>query len=305
MPSTIDSTFTVEYKSDLLIAKQDMGGVLAPLCRPGTIDGKTARWNTFGTFVATTKARNAYLTPQDPDHDEVLAHISDRYVASVIDDLDLLKTNVDERAAHAGGHMYAIRRAQDDMITDTLWNSGAVDLGPGDGVSLSVDHMLALLQDMDEDEVPNDGQRFVCVSSPVFNQMIRFPEFSEAEYIGTDGIFGKQAVTAKQWMGATWLTYHGTPRSADGATRLARPLKKQPSYAADKAAWKSAKIHHCFAWHRNDLGWAEQAAPSTSVALENLMAGHSIVTKAAGGSAVLDLDGVRAFTVDLNGAAAN
>lgn len=314
MSSTIDESFTEEYRREAIEQHQKRGSILRGMTRRATLlEANTARWQKFGTFSAVSnKGRGQDLTPQDPLHSYVQTTIADHYVPSLVDDLDLLKQNIDEMTLHAAGHAYAMGRKEDEVVYDALIdvsgaNSVKEQLGPGNGGALfTVSNLLAIGTAFDLDQVPM-SDRYCAVSPETWNRMITFDEFANADYVGAGELpYEGPAVMAKMWNGIFWFSYAEVPRSNDGVTIIPRPYdKSSPSYAADLAAWKAAKVHHNVAWYTGDVGFDGQLEPRTTMGWENLKQAHSIVTAMALAAVTIQPEGVKLFTVDINGATAN
>jgi hypothetical protein len=307
---TIENSFVEEYRAEVIATKQNMGSKFRNMTRRGTIKGKAAYWQTFGTFVAGTKTRLGDVAMQNPDHGTIKVDISDHYVGSMVDDLDMLKQNVDEMKSHASGHAFAMGRKEDQLIikamTDAAVAGQAENWGPGVNVAFLVRHMNTLVEKFHENEVPDDGRRYCAVSAPVWSAMLGFDEFANADFIGsTDLPYSGKGMTAKYWNGIMWFIENGLYRSNDGTTLIAPPLKAQPTFIADRTAFRNAEVHHCLAWHADDMGFDGQLEPRTTVSWENIKQSHSIVSAMACGAKVLGNDGVFGFMVDVNGAAAN
>ncbi|WP_152828798.1 phage capsid protein [Fertoeibacter niger] len=96
----IDQAFVEEYNAQVHLDYRQMGSRLQNMTRKGTVQAKSVHWQRFGHLTTQTKARRAQHTFQTPDHNTVTASMTDHYVPTMVDDLDLLKLNIDEKNSH-------------------------------------------------------------------------------------------------------------------------------------------------------------------------------------------------------------
>ena len=57
---------------------------------------------------------------------------------------------------------------------------------------------------MDEDDVPDDGQRFAIIGWKQGSDFLSIDEFANADYIG-DGELLWKGTQAKRWLGTLWM----------------------------------------------------------------------------------------------------
>jgi hypothetical protein len=205
MAPSIDVAFVEEYNSDVHLSFQQLGSRLMGTTRKGAVRGSVVYFQIFGSLAAQSKSRNAQHTFIDPLHTRVSATMVDWYIPTLIDDLDLLKINTDEKMAHVRTHVGGLGKKADEIIIAALdAGANATDLGdPLEAMDLA--KMLSIVETFSTNEVPDDGQRFCAVHPKTFIQMLKVSEFANADFVGQDSLPFKGGMTAKLWMGVLWL----------------------------------------------------------------------------------------------------
>ncbi len=273
MASTITNAFIEQYNADAHNAYQRHGFKMQRMTRSGTVRAKTVYWQVIGTLTAQDKPRNAMHNFQDMPHSTVSAAMVDKYVPTIIDDLDLLKLNIDERRLHAENHMHALGRWSDEQIRDVMNAGAGSTIGPGNGVALTVDHMLEVPEFFNLAEVPDDGGRFCMVRPKVWSKMLKVDEFSNADYVGTADL-PFRGMTAKRWAGVMWLmdTLPSLNTGNDVASNLV--------------------------WHSRAVGHGSNKEFETKITFENLFSAHVAVSEISQGAEVIDPVAVAKWDVD-------
>ena len=101
MANTIDQAFIKQFETEVHMAYQRMGSKLRNTIRSTNVSGSTARFQKIGTGTASTKTRNGDVSTMELAHTNVEVTMSDHYAAELIDKLDELKININERQAVA------------------------------------------------------------------------------------------------------------------------------------------------------------------------------------------------------------
>lgn len=265
MAPTIDVAFTEEYNADVHLKFRQMGSRLMNTTRKGTVMAKSVYWQVFGMLVAQTKGRNAQHIFQDPEHTRVKADMADWYVPTLIDDLDLLKLNIDEKQAHAGAHVAALGKKADQILIDTMVAGAAADLGDA---TKAFDYNMAMsvITTFQVNEVPDDGQRFCALHPYAWAQFLKVPEFANADYIGEENLPFKGGMTAKFWMGVLWMPLPNIGLSVGATPNIATNL----------------------AWHKSVVGHGTNKEITTNWDWENTYSAWSAVSCMSLGSAIIE-----------------
>ena len=151
--------------------------------------------------------------------------------------------------------------------------ANATDLGGGSTVTMTVAHMLNVVDAFNEGNIPNDGNRFCMVSAKTWSKMLRFDEFSNADYVGPDRL-PFNGLTAKNWAGVFWFM-NTLPNVDTGATEVATNL----------------------AWHKRAVGHMNKSF-DIRITYENIFSAYAAVSSCSQGAAVIDSNAVWKFSVD-------
>lgn len=270
MPSTIDIAFTEEYNADVHMKFRQSGSRLMNTTRKGTVMAKSVYFQVFGHLTAQTKVRNQPHTFIDPTHTKVKADMTDWYVPTLIDDLDLLKLNIDEKNAHVAAHVSALGKKADEIIlTEMAAGANANDLGDATK-AFDFNMAMSILTTFQVNEVPDDGGRFVALHPYAWAQFLKVQEFANADYVGAENLPFKGGMTAKAWMGALWF-----------------PL---PNIALTGAV--GAEVATNYAWHKSCVGHGVNKEITTEWDWENTYSAWSCVSAMSMGTKTIDNTGL-------------
>ena len=218
MATQISNAFIKQFESEVHMAYQRMGSKLKNTVRQtNNVQGNQARFQKVGTGVASTKSRHGEVPTMEITHSTVDVTLSDFYAADMVDKLDELKTNIDERQVLAQSAASALGRKVDQLIIDVLdagSNSNNVAHG---SAALTLAKALTVYEAFGEADVPDDGQRYFVVSPAGWADLLQIDQFSRAEYVGEGELPYAGGMTAKRWLGFLWFTFSGL--SVSGSTR--------------------------------------------------------------------------------------
>lgn len=273
MVSTIDVSFIEQYNAEAHNAFQRGGFKLRPMTRSGSVMAETVYWQKVGALTTQAKSRNAMHVFQDMEHEVVSASLVDRYVPTIIDKLDLLKLNISEMQLHATNHANALGLWADQQVYDAMVaGANGTTYGGGNGVALTIDHMLQVPEVMNNAFIPNDGGRFCMVSAKTWSKMLKVDEFSNADYVGPDNLVFT-GMTAKTWAGVHWFM---DPIVTIGGDDVASNVF----------------------WHRSCVGHGVNKEFETIISYENLYSAHVAVSCLSSTAKVIDDNGVYLWNVD-------
>ena len=121
MATQISTAFIKQFESEVHMAYQRMGSKLKNTVRQSNnVQGSQARFQKVGTGSASTKSRHGNVPTMEISHSTVDVTLSDFYAADMVDTLDELKTNIDERQVLAQSAASALGRKIDQLIIDVL-----------------------------------------------------------------------------------------------------------------------------------------------------------------------------------------
>lgn len=277
MPPTIDVAFIEEYNADVHLNFRQMGSRLMNTTRKGSVMAKSVYWQKFGLLAAQTKTRNAQHTFQDPEHTRVKADMADWYVPTLIDDLDLLKLNIDEKNAHVQAHVAALGKKIDEILINTMYaGANATILGDA-AAAFDYDAAMSVLTTFQLNEVPDDGQRFCALHPYQWAQFLKVPEFANADYVGQEALPFKGGMTGKFWMGILWFPLPNL-YLGDGAGAGVAPT----------GALDTANVANGLAWHRSVVGHGVNKEIETNWDWENTYSAWSCVSAMSLGAAIIE-----------------
>ena len=210
MSTSIDTAFIKQFEAEVHMAYQRMGSKLSNTVRQSkNIKGNQARFQKVGKGTAVTKSRHAEVPIMDLSHSTVDVTLSDFYASDMVDTLDELKTNIDERQVLAQSAAAALGRKTDQLIIDVLdagTNSANI---AHDSAGLTLAKNLTTYETFGEADVPDDGQRYFVVSSAGWADLLQIDQFSRAEYVGEGELPYSGGMTAKRWLGFLYFTHSG------------------------------------------------------------------------------------------------
>lgn len=247
MPATptIDEAFIQLFEAEVKLDYQRMGSRLAGLARRANqVVGSSVRFQKMGTGTAQAKARHGDVPVLNLEHSYVDAYPTDSYGAEYIDDLDMLKTNIDERGAVTRSITAATGRSTDGKIVaalDTSTNNDTTSSG------LTLARVILAQQTFNTNDVPMDGQRYMAIGPAQWSDLLAEDEFVSADYVGQDALPYKGGLTAKRWLDFIIFPYTGLTLST---TRRCKAWHKfsvglgvglefslQVAWVAQKDAW--------------------------------------------------------------------
>lgn len=279
MSTSIDQSFIRDYTADVHEAFQRRGSFLRNAVRQkNSIIGESTTFQKVGKGTATTKARHGAIPPMNQDHTPITCTLSDRYAGDWVDKLDEARTNIDERMVIANGGAFAIGRAIDnDILTVADGTTQSVVTITLTSKATVRDSLLTWVQALNDNDVPDDGQRYAVVSPFVWSLALLLEEFSSADYVGPDGLPYTQAAPREQmwkdWMGIKWKSHTGVP-------------------GHNTATEKN------FLWHKTAIGYAMGADITPDITWHGDHAAHFVNHWFSGGACLIDDNGVIEANVD-------
>jgi hypothetical protein len=262
---TIDTTFISQFESEVHVAFQRMGSKLRPTVREKKVSAQDDTFPKIGKGIAGQKARHGKVPLMNLDHAKVQVTMADYYSGELIDKLDMLKTNIDERQVTVQAIAGALGRKVDEILT-TAMDAATNTVTESGSAGLTLAKIQALHTRMGDRDVPDDGQRYWPVSPAGWNDLISIDQFSDADYIGPDQLPWPTGMTAKRWFGFLYWSFSGLS--------------------------KTGSIRKSFAYHRSAIGLGMNAEPQITPSWENEYAAWLFVGSLSLGSIIIDNDGI-------------
>ena len=270
MSTYIDNSFVAQYERDVHEAFQRRGSFLMHTIRRKTnVKGATTTFQKVGTGIATTKSRHGQITPMNQSHNPVTCTLADFYGGDWVDKLDEAKSNHDERMVIANGGAWALgRKADDQVITEAIATTSFVGTYTG-GLTRAL--LLQAVETLDDNDVPNDGQRWGLLTPRAWATAMTFAEFASSDFV-SDQPYMKGA-QPRTWLGVNWMVHTG--------------LNGKGTATAD-----------CLAYHKSALGYASGHDIKSDITWHGDRAAHFVNHMMSGGACLIDEGGVVEIRVD-------
>jgi len=288
MSTSVDTAFVRQYEKDVHHIFQLEGGHLRPSVRMKTnVVGRSTTFQKIGKGAATTKARHGVITPMNQSHTAIECALVDFYAGDWVDQLDEAKIIHDERMAIAKGGAWALGRKVDNQIITTLTGTSETTITWTVTSAAAVRNgMLQMSENLDDNDVPNDGNRYGLLTPRAWSMAMTVEEFASADYVSAGGMqFEKGAAVGaawKNWMNVNWKVH----------TDL---------------AGKGGATAEQFVYHKNAIGYASGKHAGNVAANEGVSAditwhgdraAHFVNHSMSGGSCLIDTTGVIQGSVD-------
>lgn len=262
--TTISASFMKHFEADVHTAYQQQGSKLKNTVRSkNNVKGASTTFQVIGAMSAQTKTRNQQITPSSVTHVPVECSLTDYYAGEWVDSLDELKTGHDERKALAAAGAYALGRKTDALIIDAL-KTATQTVGESTE-PLTKSRILEAFTLLNNNDVPDDGERYALVSPAQWNQLLSIEEFSSANYVGETYpmLTGSES---RKWMGIVWIMHTGLP--------------------------KTDTTHTCFIYHKTAVGHACGQDIKTDISWHGDYAAHFVSNMMSQGACLIDDKGV-------------
>ncbi|MDR1697049.1 MAG: hypothetical protein LBR41_02415, partial [Rickettsiales bacterium] len=175
MSQSIEQAFVKQFEADVHLSYQQMGTKLRSTIRSKSgVVGASTTFQKVGRGTATTKERHDLVPVMNLEHTPVTCALFDYYAGDWVDALDELKTNIDERRVVASAGAYALGRKTDELILGAMDTATNVIETAG---GLTKAKVLAALETINSNDIPDDGRRFCVVGVKQWNELLGLEEF--------------------------------------------------------------------------------------------------------------------------------
>ncbi len=266
MSTQVSQSFVKNFEADVHLAYQQMGSKLKNTVRyKNNVIGSSTIFQKVGKGVASGKARHGLVPVMSIDHSPVECELQDYYAGDWVDALDELKMSIDERRVIASAGAYALGRKTDELIINALSKAGSTnDVGDYTKAMTKADILNAFAK-LNENDVPDDGQRFGIVGPLQWNALLNIPEFSSSDYAGDNLPFLK-GTESRKWLGINWIMHTGLPLS--GTNR------------------------DCFIFHKTAIGHASGQDVKSDITWHGDHAAHFVNNMMSQGACLIDETGI-------------
>ena len=271
--NSIDQSFIKHFQAEVVNAYSQMGSKLKSTVRSkSNIQGASTTFQIIGKGVAATKTRNGQVPTMKLSHTPKECVLNDYYAGEWVDSLDELKVGHDERKVVAQAGAYALGRKTDELIINAL-KTTTTSVGSG-ATTLTKALILEAFTLLNNEDVPDDGERYAIVSPQAWNQLLSIEEFSSADYVGNKTPF-VAGCESRKWLGINFIMHTGLPASGSGETAS----------------------HTCFIYHKNAVGHAVGMDIKTDITWHGDYAAHFVNNMMSQGACLIDTKGVVKFEI--------
>ena len=264
MSMSVDQVFVKQFEADVHLAYQQMGTKLRSTIRSKSgVVGASTTFQKVGKGIASTKSRHGIVPVMNLNHTPVECILQDYYAGDWVDSLDELKTNVDERRVVASAGAYALGSKTDELIINAM-NSATQYVGDY-STGLTKALIMAALEKLNSNDVPDDGRRFAVVGVHQWNELLAMDEFVSADYVGnaTPLVDGCES---RKWLGVNWILCNSLPLTSDD--------------------------RDCFIYHASSIGHACGQEVKTDITWHGERAAHFISNSMSQGAVLIDNEGI-------------
>jgi hypothetical protein len=214
MSFSIENAFAKQYDAEVHEAYQQKASLLRGTVRSRMIvNAKDATFTKTGTGEAATKGRHAMVPTMEIPHTPVTVTPTDYFAAEYADDLDLLKTNIDERQVLTNAAAYALGRKTDDIIIAALAAASNDTALVTTSAATFRNSLITAVTQLKGRFVPQDGNLWGAISPQMSAWLLTVPEFANADWVGLDLPYrqGTDLMQGKRWLGVTWVEHNDLP----------------------------------------------------------------------------------------------
>lgn len=261
---TIDQSFIEEFEAGVHLAYQRMGSKLRGTVRTkNNVKNKTT-FQKVGKGSATQKSRHGEIPPMNLDHSNVSVTLADWFAGEWIDEFDTLRINHDEKMVAMESGAAALGRKTDDMLLTAMETTTTTSHETSNGATLA--WAMGILETMGNNDVPDDGNRYVVVGWENWTQLLDIDEFAQADYVGADNLPFVRGTQAKSWLSFYWIPFSGL-----GVI--------------------DTDDNQCYAWHKSAVGHAIGADVSTNAQYYNTKDSWFVQNKMQMEAVLIDANG--------------
>jgi len=184
------------------------------------VRGESTTFQKAGVGAAATKSRNGDIPIINRDHTPVEVTLTDYYAGEYIDRLDELKINHDERMVAVQSIAAAMGRKSDELLINEM-DANASNATATSG-ALTLAKVEEIYESFGNNDVPDDGQRFLVVSPQGWTDLLGIDQFANADYVSPENVAwpGSQN-TIKYWLSFYVMQHSGLNKVGAVRTSLA------------------------------------------------------------------------------------
>lgn len=186
MSQTASTNFITSFDAMVKQAFQGSGMLRGTVREKTGVVGTTHTFPKLGKGVATERIPQTDVIPMNVVHGKATATIQDWNAPEYSDIYDLSKLAFDEKKELASVIANAMGRRLDQLIINAMvagTNSTTVGTNVGGaGTGLNIDKILRAKRLLDDQGVPDDGERYIVCSAYAIEQALLDPKISSQDY---------------------------------------------------------------------------------------------------------------------------
>ena len=260
----IDDSFSTQFENDIKLAYQRMGAKLPnTMRRKNNVKGSATTFQNLGKGEAGVKGRNSQVPMMNFTHTPVTCTIVDAYGGQLVDRLDELKAEHDERQAVASSIAASLGRASDTRCIAALDGNTTTQTSASGAVTKA--KLEEIYEAFGNGDVPDDGQRYLWVSPQGWTDLLGISEFAQREYVAESELPWR-GLQAKRWFSFTIAQHSGLT--------------------------VASSVRSSHAYHRSAVGFASQAEAKVDMTWQGKEQAWLLVGSIANGACLVDGTGV-------------
>lgn len=219
MSGSITTHFTEEFNQELYVAFQNMGGVMRARTRRKTgVVGFRTHFPRIATApVAQPKTRRGKVPTMDIVRSRVFCDLQDFYGADFVDDMDQLKTNVEEKSAVQNAIVMSLARSEDDVAKVAAATSNNANNSLGASDTWSSDAIpRQVLEQFGAAEAIEPGNMHCAITWRAWNDALSFNSFINSDF-GGDPMLTSEGQRPKMWFAFAYFPWSRLPLHSSGA----------------------------------------------------------------------------------------
>jgi hypothetical protein len=213
MSGSITTHFTEEFTQELYVAFQNKGGVMRPRTRRKSgVIGSRVHFPKIATApVAQPKTRRGKVPTMDIVRSRVQCDLTDYYASDFIDDLDQLKTNVEEKTALQNAIVMSLARSEDDVAKAQLATSNNANNSLGANDTWTTDATpRQILEQFGAADAMEAGMMHALVTWRTWNDLLSLNSFINSDF-GGDPMLTSEGQRSKMYFGFAYAPWSRLP----------------------------------------------------------------------------------------------
>jgi hypothetical protein len=281
MAISVSNAFVTLFDAEVKQAYQGESALRNTVRLRTGVEAATHKFPKIGRGVANVRVPQTDVTPLNVTYSQVTCTLSDYIAAEYSDIFNQAKINFDERQELVQVVSKAIARRQDQLILDSLTNSGtsltvASSVG-GANSNMNLDKLLAAKKALDAKNVP-PTDRFIIIHANNLASLLDETEVKSSDFNTVKALVAGQLDT---YLGFKFITIGDRD---EGGLAISSGDRK------------------VYAYHKQAVGMAEGMGLTTRIDYIAEKTSYLVASMFSAGAVAIDAEGIVEITCDENGA---